>query len=333
MADLRAALEHATASTAFSGVVRVDQNDETVIEAAYGLADRAHGIVNDVDGQFAIASGTKGLTALAVVRLVEEGLLAFGAPARSLLGDDLPLVGADVTVEHLLSHRSAIGDYFPEDTDSDITDYVMPIPVHQLATTEQYLRVIDGHPPTGAPGERFAYNSSGYVVLALLAERAAGEPFPDVVQRQVCMRAGMTATSFLRSDELPARAAFGYLGDDGLRTNVLHLPVRGSGDGGAYSTVADVHALWAAMFAGEVVAPEHLDDLIRPRSSTADGSLRYGLGFWIRPSGAVMLEGHDAGVSFRTVHDRDRGVTHTVVSNTSDGAWAISRTLESHFDT
>lgn len=46
-----------------------------------------------------------------------------------------------------------------------------------------------------------------------------------------------------------------------------------------------------------------------------------------------MVEGYDAGVSFRTVHHRDRGVTHTVVSNTSDGVWAITRTLESHFDT
>ena len=52
--------------------------------------------------------------------------------------------------------------------------------------------------------------------------------------------AGMADTAFLRSDELPGRAALGYLDDDGLRTNVLHLPVRGNGDGGVYTTAADV---------------------------------------------------------------------------------------------
>jgi len=52
----------------------------------------------------------------------------------------------------------------------------------------------------------------------------------------------MTDTSFLRSDELPGRAAFGYLDNEGLRTNVFHLPVRANGDGRIYTTAADVHA-------------------------------------------------------------------------------------------
>ena len=54
----------------------------------------------------------------------------------------------------------------------------------------------------------------------------------------------MDDTAFLRSDELPAGAALGYLEVDGVtRTNVFHLPVRGTGDGGIYSTVADISCL------------------------------------------------------------------------------------------
>ena len=56
-----------------------------------------------------------------------------GAP---VLGDDLPLIDDRVTVEHLLAHRSGIGDYLDEDADRDVTDYVLPVPVHQLADTE-----------------------------------------------------------------------------------------------------------------------------------------------------------------------------------------------------
>ena len=162
-----------------------------------------------------------------------------------MLGGDLPLIGDDVTIEHLLSHRSGIGDYLDEDAEPEITDYVMPVPVHELATTEQYLAVLDGHPTKFAADERFAYCNSGYVVLALIAERTSGVPFHELVRQRVCEPAGMHDTEFLRSDELPGRAALGYLPIDGVsRTNVFHLPVRGSGDGGIYSTAADISSFW-----------------------------------------------------------------------------------------
>ena len=61
-----------------------------------------------------------------------------------MLGADLPLIDDRVTVEQLLAHRSGIGDYLDEDETGDVNDYVMPVPVHELATTEQYLAVLDG---------------------------------------------------------------------------------------------------------------------------------------------------------------------------------------------
>lgn len=113
-----------------------------------------------MDTQFGIASGTKGLTALAVVSLVERGELELTTTARSVLGRDLSLVDDNVTVEDLLSHRSGIGDYFDADVVGDVTDYVIPVPVHELATTEQYIPVLDGHRQKFAPGERFSYCNS-----------------------------------------------------------------------------------------------------------------------------------------------------------------------------
>jgi CubicO group peptidase (beta-lactamase class C family) len=313
----------------FSGVVRVDRGNELELASAYGLAHRGYGIANTVDTQFAIASGTKGFTAVAVATLIEQGSLGLSTTARSVLGSDLPLIRDDVTIEHLLSHRSGIGDYLDEEAEHDIADYPMTVPVHELATTEQYLAVLDGHETKFPPDERFAYSNSGYVVLALIAERTTGVPFHELVRRRVCEPGGMDDSEFLRSDELPGRAAVGYLTIDGVsRTNVFHLPVRGSGDGGIYSTVADVSAFWSAFFAGELVSADWVAEMVRPRSEVPRGSRRYGLGFWLDwSSDVVMLEGSDAGVSFRSVHDPMRSVTHTVVSNTSDGAWPIARLL------
>lgn len=328
MQSLGDQVDAAARDTAFSGVVRVDRGGVTQFCGAYGYADRAHAIPNTVDTLFATASATKGLTALVMMGLVERGLLELTTTARSLLGRDLALISDDVTVELLLAHRSGIGDYLDEEALVDITDYVMPVPVHQLATTEQFLAVLEGHPMVAQPGERFAYNNSGYVLLALLAERASGVDFHELVRTLVCAPAGMTDTRFLRSDELPGNAAAGYLFADGLRTNVLHLPVIGNGDGGIYSTAADFSTFWGSLFAGRIVPLERVDDMLVPRSRWTEASRCYGLGFHLEEAGdGVWLEGFDAGVSFFSHHEPSSSTTYTVLSNWTRGAGPLVRLI------
>ena len=162
-----------------------------------------------------------------------------------------------------MAHRSGIGDYLDEDLPMDLTDYLLTAPAHQLATTEDYLRVLDGFATKSPPGDRFSYCNGGFVVLALIAERASGVDYHDLVRTRVSEPAGMSDTDFLRSDELPGRTALGYVPIDGTwRTNVFHLPVRGTGDGGIYSTVADLRRLWTAMFAGRIVGADTVADLV-----------------------------------------------------------------------
>lgn len=164
------------------------------------------------------------------------------------------------------------------------------------------------------------------MVLALVAERIAQTPFHDLVRDRVWRPAGMTSTTFHRMDQLPGTAAIGYLPDG--RSNVLHLPVRGNGDGGAFSTVADFRSFWAALFAGRIVGPDRVAQLVAPHSTTPDEGLRYGLGFWLAARGPmVLLVGGDAGVSFVSEHDPASGRTSTVVTNASIGAAAIWRRL------
>jgi CubicO group peptidase (beta-lactamase class C family) len=201
--------------------------------------------------------------------------------------------------------------------------------VHRLVTTEDYLAVLDGYPTASVAGERFAYNNGGYVVLALLAERASGTDYHELVRALVCEPAGMTDTAFLRSDSLPGRAALGYLHADGLRTNVLHLPVLGSGDGGVYSTAADLSALWEALHAGRIVAPDRVAEMLRPHSDWPEEDRRYGLGFHLHAtSDAAWLEGADAGVSMTSTHRPSTATTCTVIANWTDGAWPLVALLD-----
>lgn len=326
LADLEARLDEVARDAGFSGVVRVDLDGETVVARAWGLADRAHAVPNEVDTRFAIASGSKLFTALATMSLVAEGELSLGTRVREVLGDDLPLVDDEVTVEHLLSHRSGIGDYLDEEVVETVDAYVMSVPVHELATTEDYLRVLEGHPQAFPPGERYVYNNAGYVVAALVAERVSGVPFPDLVEERVLRPAGMTATAYLRSDELPGDAARHYLHRDGLRTNVLHLPVRGSGDGGAFTTAGDLAALWAAMDDERIVAAEHVAEMARARSVDSGGGV--GLGLHLNADkGTRWVGGYDAGVSMSSAHDPGMRMTATVLANWSEGAWPLVRLL------
>ena len=329
MSDVAAEVRGTAAATGFSGVVRVDRADQEPVALAFGLADRAHGVPVTVDTRIGVASGAKGFTALTTMRLVEDGVLTLDTRARALLRDDLPLIDDAVTVEQLLAHRSGIGDYLDEGSEGhDLDAYLMPVPVQELSTAESYLAVLGGHPQASAPGSGFAYCNGGYAVLALLAERAAGVPFHDLVQRHVIDRAGLTRTAYLHSDALPGDAALGYLHPEGhpdqLRTNVFHLPVVGGGDGGIFTTAADLWALWQALDEGRVVAPETWAEM-RRRRSVSDGRA-YGLGFWLEGD-VVYLTGSDTGASFVSQH-RPGGATWSVLANTTKGAWAVVRCLD-----
>ena len=332
MSALSRLVDEAAARTGFAGVVRLERAGAVALDVAYGLADRSHGIAMTTDNQLGMASGSKTFTALVVLRLVEQGLLALSTTARQILGTELPLIADDVTVEHLLSHRSGIGDYLDED-EYDGEDYELPVSAHRLVTTEDFLPILDGYPTKFRAGERFSYCNGGFVVLALIAERVSGRSYHDLVRELVCSPAGMSDTEFLRSDALPGRAALGYIEVEGQwRTNVFHLPVIATGDGGAYTTTADMARFWAALVAGRIVRVETLADMRRARSEPDPGESRcYGLGVWLEAdSPRITMSGADAGVSFWSSHHPERGTTATVISTTIGGAWPLVEIVTSH---
>jgi CubicO group peptidase (beta-lactamase class C family) len=308
----------------FSGVIRVDTREQMLYESAHGLADRAHNLPNTCRTRFAAASGTKGYTAAVVMVLVERGMLSLCTTARSLLGSDLPLIDDDVTVEHLLGHRSGIEDFADESTTTPINDRTMVVPVQSIDSPVATLALLAERPMTDRPGTRFAYNNAGYALLALLAERATGTSFYDLLEQLVSQPAQQHSTDIPRTDELPGDTAIGYLDSDGLRCNVLHVPVRGIGDGGVYTTTDDMARFWRALFASEIVRPATLALMTTPQGCTPGGT-PYGLGLWLDPhTDAVDLEGYDAGISFRSVHQPSRQLTWTIISNWSDGAWPLT---------
>ena len=159
-------------------------------------------------------------------------------------------------------------------------------------------------------------------------------PYQDLVRELVCSPAGMVDTEFLRSDALPGRAALGYVEVEGQwRTNVFNLPVVATGDGGAYTTTADMARFWAALMSGRIVREETLADMrdgaqrARPRASPAATASASG---WTPTHPRSPCRVPTPGVSFWSSHYPERGTTATVISTTIGGAWPVAELVDSH---
>ena len=261
----------------FAGVVRVDLPEDRGFAAAYGLADRRCGVDNTVGTRFAIASGDKPFTALAVMRQVEEGRHARHAGAVGARRRPAADRRA-VTVQHLLDHTPGSAT-----TSTRTSTRRSPTTFSRCRSIRWPRRRTTCPPSTASPSCSLPASGSSTATGPTSSWRSSpsGSPaltFHELVETEVCGPAGLSDSAFLRSDELPAGRRDGLSRRRRDRTNVLHLPVRGNGDGGIYSTAADITTLWTALMGAGVVRAETLATMTQPRGKWADEDVHYGLG-------------------------------------------------------
>lgn len=329
---LIASVDHAIAASAFSGVVSIRRHDEVVYTRAAGLADRSHQIANTPHTRFGIASGTKFFTALAIGQLIAQGRLKFSTRLNECV--DLPFshYAPEITLQHLLTHTSGIPDYFDETQWPDPTQFTLSRPWYTFKGPRDYLADFPDAPMMFAPGSQFAYCNGGYILLGLVIEAVTGQTYQHFVEESIFRAAGMSRSGFFAFNQLPEQTAWGYIEDAaGWRTNIYNLPIVGASDGGAYTTVDDLAALWRAFWAYQIVPAELVAAFTRPsiRAEVEGEAIYYGHGVWInqtphQPVEIYMLGG-DAGVSFRSAVWPTTGLQLTVIANTTDGAWPVVR--------
>ena len=317
----------------FPGVIWIAINDEVQYERAYGFADRAKGIENTVDTRFGIASGTKGFTALAIAKLIEEGRLSLETCALDCIGIELPNVSTGVTIGHLLSHTSGVGDYLDEEEIEDFDNLTLSVPWSDLKRLGDYVPMFVDLKMKFEPGVRFSYSNGGFILLGLIVEAVSGKRFQTFVEEAIFEKVGMDDSGFFSMDQLPERTALGYIeSDEGWRTNEESLPIIDGSDGGAFTTVRDIQRFWNSLFRGDIVSLDIAETLLRPFTKVGEGGEDwYGRGFWsyVRGDGEPVyyLEGCDAGVSFKSMVKRSEDIVMTVMSNTSDGVWGIAKLM------
>lgn len=331
-------LERAVDETApdFSGVVAVRLSaDTSPFVIARGLAHRPTDTPNRVSTRFGIASGTKGFTAAATLHLVSADTISLETRLEEVLPGRFPGFAPEITIEHLLTHTSGVPDYCDEELGCDFEALWVDRPVYAMRTIEDFVPMFGSEPMKFAPGERFSYSNSGFLLLGLIIERLTGKRYIDYVTETLFDELGMTASGFFASDTLPPDTATGYVEENGtFRSNIFAIPVIGSADGGAFSTAADLFVFWDSLFNHRLLSPGILTRLIETCIDETDEShLGYSLGFWRAdrgssglggPDGLFVLIGSDPGVSFVSGYDPQTGGGYVTLSNSDSGAFKLT---------
>lgn len=288
----------------FSGAALVARDGRVLLSKGYGMANYELGVPNTPQTKFRLGSVTKQFTAAAVLLLQERGKLSVQDPVCKYV-EDCPAAWQPVTVHHILTHTAGLPNFtsFPEYMASRRT----------TTTVAETLKRFRDRPLEFAPGERYNYSNSGYVLLGHLVEKLSGKSYADFLRENFFAPAGMKNTGYDRPEEvLPGRAS-GYARRDGKLYNAdfidMSIP---HAAGSLYSTVEDLYLWDQALHGGKLLTPKSVEAMTTPFKN----GYAYGLNVGKRLGLARVA--HGGGIEgFRTVMERwpEAGATVIVLSN------------------
>jgi CubicO group peptidase (beta-lactamase class C family) len=243
----------------FAGAVLIAKDGHPIFRKAYGLASREYGVPNRPDTKFNLGSINKIFTQVAIGQLVEQGQLSLDDAIVTILPDYPNQQARErVTVRHLLSMTSGIGDFFNEKFQATAKD--------RLRTIADFLPLFASEPLAFEPGTGFLYSNGGYVVLGAIIEKVSGRTYYDYVHEYIFNPIGMEHTAYYQADDIVPNRASGYTrsgwttGEAAsaalpLTNNFYMHAARGTSAGGGYSTVEDLLKFACALESGELRLP------------------------------------------------------------------------------
>lgn len=314
----------------FRGCIQIAAHGKTIFEKAYGYADLPNRIPNETDTKFATASAGKVFVAAGILQLIEKGVLDFNDTIGDILDFDLKAIDRHITVEELLTHTSGIPDYFDESIMEEYEDLWRDFPNYKIRSNRDLLPLFLEKPMMYPRGSRFQYNNAGFVVLAMIMESITGAVFDEWLRDHVFTPCGMSSTGYYELDRLPAKCASNYIynaQDQTYRTNIFSVDAKGTGAGGAFTTVADIRRFWDHLMSGRLLSPHMTASMMMNHSGSAQC---YGYGVWLKQQNGVYspyFQGSDPGVSFISSYQNESETMITLVSNYGDNVWQLHKML------
>jgi len=302
----------------FSGVVLVQKNGRTLLRKAYGLADRASGTPNTPETRFMIMSVSKQFTAALILRLAARGRLGLHDRVGDYL-DHWPPEWEAVTIHHLLSHSAGI------DIDTTYFWLVRHHPEywpHPAETPPRY----EPRALVTKPGTAFLYSNVGYTLLTMIATRAGGKPFDQLMRDEVFRPLGMNHTEPERRGPVAGRARGYRRTDNGFEfSEQKTIDIVGAGD--LVSTVDDL-AKWDEALRDDRFLPAALRSaMFTPYVPGKKGGIGYGWFLRTEDNGRPLQFHSGSGAGFRAWNFRlpNERVAVVVLSNVlfDDSDWVF----------
>jgi CubicO group peptidase (beta-lactamase class C family) len=288
--------------------VAVLRGDSVLIARGYGFANVEHDVPATDSTIYQSGSVGKQFTAAAVVMLSQEGRLGLDDPITKYLpeGGD---VWRGITVRHLLTHTSGIPDY----ADSTL-DYRRPYSEADL------VRLATRLPLQFAPGERWSYSNTGYLLLGAVIRKVTGRFYGDFLRERIFGPTGMRTARIISESDIVRHRAAGYEMTDGRLQNQAWVSpeLNTTADGSLYFSVRDLSAWAIALNHGAVPGRTVLEQSWTPVRLNNGGTYPYGFGWWIGEQRGYRQIGHTGSwQGFKTSIQRypEFGLTVIVLAN------------------
>jgi CubicO group peptidase (beta-lactamase class C family) len=237
----------------------------------FGFADLENQVPATADSSYRMASVTKPMTAVAVLRLADEGKLDLDAEVQTYV-PYFPRKPHPVTVRQLLAHQGGISHYRDYDKEGRIKD---------PKTTREAIAIFADFDLVNEPGTKFSYSSYGFNLLGAVVEEVSKQPYGAYMTEYVWKPLGMTSTLMDDPIAIIPHRVDGYLLDQQgklRRSDYVDISSR-FGGGGTRSTVGDMVRLMEGLAEGKVLKPETRELAWSMQPTRDQHFTRYGLGF------------------------------------------------------
>ncbi len=275
--------------------VLVARKGQVIYEKAFGKANLELNVPMRPEMEFRVASITKQYTAVAVLQLVERGVISLQDSIQRFI-KEFPPKGYTITIEHLLTQTSGIKGY--EQFGDNIPNVVrLDFPIR--AIVDSLARV----PLDFQPGTRFAYSNSNYFLLGYIIEQASHQSYQQYITENLFRPAGLRATFYDVPTAIIPNRVNGYAQHNNQYQNADYLSMSVVYSAGALlATASDLFRWHQALYAGKLLKLTTLTQATTPARLVNGTTTEYGYGWFVRTSDGIRNIGHAGAIDgFRSI--------------------------------
>ncbi len=246
--------------------------DDFFWKKSFGYADLENKIPANPDTRYRLASISKPITAVGILRLMQEGKLDLDDEVQKYV-PYFPQKRWPITIRHLLGHLSGISHYRNYNEEGHFTKHF---------TTEESIGVFKDWELESEPGTKYNYTTYGFNLLGAVIEGASGKPYAEYMRENVWKPLGMTNTTMDIADDIIENRASGYRRIDGEVKNCEFVDISSRfAGGGIRSTAVDLINLSKGLDEGKVLPKENQMMMYTSMVTKKGQVTEYGMGWSI----------------------------------------------------